>query len=101
MEFSNQMETLEKKAGETAAAVKAAAAASRLHSMTIDATGQSSFTTRWCGYWIRLKSRLSGEGIDFHRSTSKIMMSPHDRRPGQRRQSHRAHGPLPGWISSD
>jgi hypothetical protein len=37
MEFSNQMETLEKKAGETAAAVKAAAAASRLHSMTIDA----------------------------------------------------------------
>ena len=37
MEFSNQMETLEKKAGKTAAAVKAATAASRLHSMTIDA----------------------------------------------------------------
>jgi hypothetical protein len=65
MEFSNQMETLEKKAGETAAAVKAAAAASRLHSMTIDADRR-----------IRRKSWLSGAGIDFHGSTSKIMMSP-------------------------
>ena len=33
------------------------------------------------------------------RSTSKIMMMPPGFRPGQRRQSHRAHGPLPGWIA--
>jgi hypothetical protein len=64
-------------------------------------TGQSSFTTRWYGYCIRLRSRLSDAGIDFHRSTSKIMISPHDRRPGQRRQSHRADSPPPGWIDDD
>jgi mycoredoxin len=39
--------------------------------------GRSSFTTRWCGYCIRLKSRLSGAGIDFH----GIDIEDHDESP--------------------
>ena len=35
------------------------------------------FTTQWCGYCVRLKTQLSRAGIDFLRSTSKIMpMAP-------------------------
>jgi mycoredoxin len=40
-----------------------------LHIVTMDVmTGErpTVFTTRWCGYCIRLKSQLSRAGIDFH-----------------------------------
>jgi mycoredoxin len=40
-----------------------------IHIVTMDMTGTHQptvFTTRWCGYCIRLKSQLSRAGIDFH-----------------------------------
>jgi mycoredoxin len=43
--------------------------AALIHIVTMDVmtTHQPTvFTTRWCGYCIRLKSQLSRAGIDFH-----------------------------------
>jgi mycoredoxin len=40
-----------------------------IHIVTMDAIGAHQptvFTTRWCGYCIRLKSQLARAGIDFH-----------------------------------
>ena len=43
--------------------------ATLIHIVTMDvitALQPTVFTTRWCGYCIRLKSQLSRAGIDFH-----------------------------------
>jgi mycoredoxin len=40
-----------------------------IHIVTMDmitAQQPTVFTTRWCGYCVRLKSQLSRAGIDFH-----------------------------------
>lgn len=40
-----------------------------MHNVTMDLTSAilpTVFTTRWCGYCIRLKSQLNRAGIDFH-----------------------------------
>jgi mycoredoxin len=40
-----------------------------IHNVTMDvitAHQPTVFTTRWCGYCVRLKSQLSRAGIDFH-----------------------------------
>jgi mycoredoxin len=40
-----------------------------MHNVTMDLTAENLptvFTTRWCGYCIRLKSQLNRAGIDYH-----------------------------------
>jgi mycoredoxin len=40
-----------------------------MHNVTMDLTSADQptvFTTRWCGYCIRLKSQLDRAGIEFH-----------------------------------
>jgi mycoredoxin len=40
-----------------------------IHNVTMDLTAANLptvFTTRWCGYCIRLKSQLNRAGIEFH-----------------------------------